>query len=185
MPDYEDIHRLKNGDIAGLETLIARYQVKAVRTAYFIIHDAQLAEDVVQDAFIRVYQRIRGFDESRPFEPYLMRSVINLALNTIHQRSQTVPLDSDKDERQLESLLSRAVSVESQVEFSQLRSDIQDALFTLSPHQRAVIVQRYYLEMSEKEMASAHNTATGTIKWWLHIARERLRALLSVYRREE
>lgn len=185
MPDYEDIHRLKNGDIAGLETLIARYQVKAVRTAYFIVHDAQLAEDIVQDAFIRIYQRIRGFDEGRPFEPYLMRSVINLALNAIQQRSQTVPLDSDRDDRQLESLLSRASSVESQVEFSQLKRDIQDALFKLSPRQRAVIVQRYYLDMSEKEMAATHDAAPGTIKWWLHTARARLRASLGAHRREE
>lgn len=179
------IRRLKHGDIGGLETLIMCFQVKALRTAFFIVHDRRLAEDIVQEAFIRVYQRIRGFDEGRPFEPYLMRTVINLALNKIYQRSQTIPLDSDNDERKLESLLSRAVSVESQVEFSQLRSDIQDALFILSPHQRAVIVQRYYLEMSEKEMATAHNAAQGTIKWWLHNARERLRALLSAYRRDE
>jgi len=185
MPDCEDIHRLKNGDIGGLETLIARYQVKAVRTAYFIVHDEQLAEDIVQDAFIRIYQRIRGFYESRPFEPYLMRTVINLALNAIQQRSQTIPLDSDGDEHHLESLLSRALSVESQVEFSQLRYEIQDALFKLPPRQRAVIVQRYYLDMSEKEMAAKHNSAPGTIKWWLHIARERLRASLGAHRREE
>jgi len=179
------IRRLKNNDIGGLETLITRYQVKAVRTAYFIVHDEQLAEDIVQDAFIRVYQRIRGFDESRPFEPYLMRAVINLALNTIHQRSQTVPLDSDGDEYHVESLLSRAASVESQVEFSQLKRDIRDALFKLPPRQRAVIVQRYYLDMSEKEMATAHNAAPGTIKWWLHTARARLRASLGAHRRKE
>jgi len=87
MLDTTAIRRLKNGDIGGLETLITRYQVKAVRTAFLIVHDEQLAEDIVQDAFIRIYQRIRGFDESRPFEPYLMRSVVNLALNTVRQQS--------------------------------------------------------------------------------------------------
>jgi RNA polymerase sigma-70 factor (ECF subfamily) len=179
------IRRLKNRDIGGLEILIASYQVKAVRTAYFIVHDAQLAEDIAQDAFIRVYQRIRGFDESRPFEPYLMRSVINLALNAIQQRSQSVPLDTDRDDRQIEGLLSRAASVESQVEVSQLKRDIQDALFKLSPRQRAVIVQRYYLDMSEKEMAATHDAAPGTVKWWLHTARARLRASLGAHRREE
>ncbi len=185
MPDCEDIHRLKNGDIGGLEPLIARYQVKAVRTAYFIVHDEQLAEDIVQDTFIRIYQRIRGFDETRLFEPYLMRSVINLALNAVEQRSQTVALDQDGDEHHLESLLSEASSVESQVEFSQLRIEIQEALFKLPPRQRAVIVQRYYLDMSEGEMATALDAARGTIKWWLHTARARLRSLLRVQRREE
>jgi DNA-directed RNA polymerase specialized sigma24 family protein len=54
----------------------------------------------------------------------------------------------------------------------------------LSPRQRAVIVQRYYLEMSEKEMAAESGTAVGTIKWLLNAARERLRTLL-VERSEE
>ncbi len=48
----------------------------------------------------------------------------------------------------------------------------------LSPRQRAVIVQRYYLEMSEKEMAAEAGVARGTIKWLLNAARERLRRLL-------
>jgi RNA polymerase sigma-70 factor (ECF subfamily) len=113
MPDTIAIRRLKKGDIGGLEILIDRYQVKAVRTAYFIVHDERLAEDIVQDAFIRVYQLIKGFDDSRPFEPYLMRSAINLALNVVEKRSRTVPLDIGGEEHHLEILLSKASSVES------------------------------------------------------------------------
>ena len=48
----------------------------------------------------------------------------------------------------------------------------------LSPRQRAVIVQRYFLEMSEKEMAKDAGSAVGTVKWMLNAARERLRGLL-------
>ena len=48
----------------------------------------------------------------------------------------------------------------------------------LSPRQRAVIVQRYYLEMDEKDMVQALNVAPGTVRWLLAAARERLRALL-------
>ena len=66
MLDTTAIRRLKNGDIGGLETLITRYQVTEVRTAFLIVHDEQLAEDIVQDAFIRIYQRIRGFIEWAP-----------------------------------------------------------------------------------------------------------------------
>jgi DNA-directed RNA polymerase specialized sigma24 family protein len=56
----------------------------------------------------------------------------------------------------------------------------------LSPRQRAVIVQRYFLEMNEKEMAIESNVAVGTIKWLLNAARERLRGLLdAAHRRSE
>lgn len=185
MPDSTAIRRLKDGDIGGLEVLIARYEVKAVRTAFFIVHDGQLAEDIAQEAFLRVYQRIRGFDETRPFEPYLMRSVINLALNAAEQRSRTISLDLDGDGECVERLLSQAASVESQVEFSQLKSELLEALSKLPPRQRAAIVQRYYLEMSEAEMASALEAAPGTVKWLLNAARTRLRTLLSSQRSAE
>jgi RNA polymerase sigma-70 factor, ECF subfamily len=185
MDDVEAMRRLKHGDIGGLETLIARYQVRAVRTAYLVTHDEPLAEDVVQDAFVRLFQRGRNFDESRPFEPYLMRSVINCALNAIEKNSRWVPVDGCQDSEALEaleSLLVRAASVEEQVEFAQLKDEISTALSCLPPRQRAVIVQRYYLEMSEKEMAETLDIAPGTIKWLLNKARTRLRRLLGSQR---
>ena len=52
MDETQAIQRLKNGDISGLEFLVARHQVKAVRTAYLITRDLGLAEDIVQDSFL-------------------------------------------------------------------------------------------------------------------------------------
>ncbi len=65
------------------------------------------------------------------------------------------------------------------MEFSQLKADILSALRKLSPRQRAVIVQRYYLGMSEKEMVHALDIAPGTVRWLLDEARKRLRGLLN------
>jgi len=75
--DNEAVRRMKGGDIGGLEILVRRYQVRAVRAAFLVTQDEPLAEDVVQDAFIHLHQRIHHFDDRRPLEPYLMRSVIN------------------------------------------------------------------------------------------------------------
>ena len=61
MDDLEAIRRLKNGDIGGLEILLARYQRKAVQTAYLILHDEQLAEDVAQDTFVQHLQTYPAF----------------------------------------------------------------------------------------------------------------------------
>lgn len=176
MDDLQAIRRLRHGDIGGLEVLMERYQVKAARAAFLITHDKALAQDVVQETFIRIYQRIRQFDESFPFEPYLMRSVINASLNAVRGNGRFISLDGDSNE--LEKLLDRAASVESQVEFNQLQHEILETLSKLSPRQRAVIVQRYYLQMSEKEIAEALGAAPGTVKWLLSTARERLRHLL-------
>jgi len=176
MDDTRAIRRLKHGDIGGLEILMEQYQVKAARAAFLITHDESVAQDVVQEMFIRICERIHQFDESRPFEPYLIRSVIHASLNAVRGSGKFTSLDDESGE--IENLLDRAASVESQVESTQLQHEILNALSKLSPRQRAVIVQRYYLEMSEQEMALALDAAPGTVKWLLNAARERLRHLL-------
>ncbi len=183
MDDSEAIDRIKNGEIGGLEILVGKYQVRAMRAAFLVTHDEALAEDIVQETFIRLYQRIRQFDESRPFKPYLMRSVVNAALNAMRRDGKSISLDADP--ALLETLLEEAASIETQVEFTQLSHEILHALSKLSPRQRAVIIQRYYLEMSEQEMAQALDAAPGTIKWLLHAARNRLRDLLGSERSAE
>jgi len=88
MEDLQAIRRLKRGDMGGLECLIVRYQGKALRTAFLITHNEPMAEDVVQDVFIRFYQRAKSFDEARPFEPYFLRSIVNAALNCIEREKK-------------------------------------------------------------------------------------------------
>ena len=185
MDELQAIFRLKSGDIGGLEYLISKYQRKAVRTAFLVTRDEPLAEDVVQDAFVHFYDRIHQFDESRPFEPYFMVSVTNKALNAALRENRILPMKEELDAVDLEPLLSRSLSVEGEVETSQLKKEILAVLARLSPRQRTVVVQRYYLEMSEKEMSEASQAAPGTIKWLLNAARGRLRILLGTERTEE
>ena len=175
---------MKHGDISGLECLIARYQAKALRTAFLITHNEPLAEDVVQDAFVRFYQRVKHFDEMRPFQPYFLRSVVNAALNCI-EREKKEQYFSEVDTSELEKLLEEAISVEEQVECNALKWQIMEVLSELPPRQRAVIVQRYYLEMSEQEMSETLDSPPGTVKWLLNAARSRLRSLLGSGRMAE
>ncbi len=170
------VQRLKHGDIGGLETIVGCYQMRAVRTAFLILQDEAAAQDVVQETFLRIYMHIRLFNENQPFEPYLLKSVVHAALNATRHAAKSLPLDGDLEE--IESLLDDADSLEAQVETNQLSQQILSALTELSPRQRAVIVQHYYLEMSEKEMSETLQTAPGTVKWLLHTARTRLRNML-------
>ena len=171
------IRRLKRGDIDGLETLVARYQVRAARTAFLILQDEAAAQDVVQDVFLKLYRDIRHFDETRPFEPYLLKSVVHAALNLARRDRKFTSLDGDP--ALAEHLLNGEGSPESITEARARADEILAALAQLSPRQRAVIVQRYYLEMSEKEMAESLNAAPGTVKWLLNAARARLRDILN------
>jgi len=179
MDEARAIERLKNGDIGGLEFLVREYQVKAVRTAYLITRDVGLAEDVVQESFLNVYRSIRTFDSTRPFEPWFMRSVVNASVKTMQRSEWQIEAgDEAESESLFAELAQRVESVESQVESIEIQNRIWDVMQKLSPRQRAVIVQRYFLGMSEKEMAEEAGTKAGTVKWMLNAARERLRGLL-------
>lgn len=183
--EKQAIQRLKRGDIGGLEFLVSRYQWKAVRAAYLITRDLALAEDVVQECFVQAYRAIHRFDAARPFEPWFMRSVVNAAVKIMQKSARQVPLSGtsqvgeDADESVFAELISTVESVEAQIESREVQDQIWNAMQKLSPRQRAVIVQRYFLEMSESEMAEESGTAIGTVKWMLNAARERLRGLLS------
>ncbi|MBN2007048.1 MAG: sigma-70 family RNA polymerase sigma factor [Anaerolineae bacterium] len=178
MDEQTAIQRLKQGDIGGLEFLVQRHQVKAVRTAYLITRNPALAEDVAQECFIQAYHAIGGFDANRPFAPWFFRSVVHAAIKAAQKAEKQVLVEPSVDATWFEGLLGQAESAEDGAETSAHQQEIWDALRQLSPRQRAVVVQRYYLDMSEKEMAMQSNVAPGTVKWLLNAARQRLRILL-------
>lgn len=173
MEDIQAIRRLQQGDISGLAWLVEHYQHRALRTAYLVLQDRAAAEDIVQAAFLRVFERIHQYDLQRPFAPWFLKIVINDALK-LHARSAS--------HTSLEHFADLPDTVfanpEAAAEQALCAEAIWAALADLSPGQRATIVERYYLDLSENEMAQLEGCATGTIKWRLSVARERLRSRL-------
>ena len=182
MDEQKAIRRLKSGDIGGLEILVNLYQVRAVRTAFLITRDAPLAEDAVQDAFLQIYRSIRHFDQNRPFAAWFMRSVVNAAVKIAQKSARQAPARLDSGDSWMEDLPADDLFPEEQVESSEFQRQVWEAMQNLSPRQRAAVVQRYFLDMSEKEIAAELGAAPGTVKWLLHAARVRLRELLRVER---
>ncbi len=182
MDESTAIEKLKQGDWSGLETLVRKHQAKALRLAYLITQDKELAEDVVAETFFHLASHLNHFDQRRPFEPYLMRSVANAALKAAQAQQRHLSLDGNP--AVVEAIFIQARSVESDVEALELAHQVNQALRRLSPRQRMAIIQRYYLEMNEVEMSQAMGVAPGTVKWLLNAARARLRALFDSEGRE-
>lgn len=188
MDEKQAIARIRRGDLTGLEGLVQTYQVKAVYTAYLILQDRQLAEDVAQAAFLRVAERIKQYDENLPFGPWFLRSVVNAALDTARRGNRWVSLDTGLESNAgdpVEWLTSSQPCPEDLVETRELRQSVRLALKKLTPEQRSAIVLRYFLEMDEAEMTSTLHRPPSTIKWWLHEAKRRLKDLLSPILRQE
>jgi RNA polymerase sigma-70 factor (ECF subfamily) len=175
------VARLKGGDIRGLQTLVRLYQSQAIRASYLISYDRALAEDVVQAAFLRAYEQIGRFDASRRFGPWFLRSVVNDTLNAVTRR-RTVSLDSAQEGVELPELtLAEEYGPEAQVEAAETREAVWAVMQKLSPHQRAAVVMRYYLDLSDAEIARRLDVPPGTVRRRLHDARQRLRQLLPAW----
>ena len=181
MEDQIAISLLKQGNLNGLEALVNRYQAKAVHTAYLITHDRAMAEDVAQAAFVKAAERIQQFDENRAFPPWFFRIVVNDALKLARRMKRNVSLDDlDEEASALAALLADpAPQPEQWLEQKQIRERILQAIQSLPPEQRAVVVMRYYLEMSEADMSAKMERPLSSIKWWLRDARKRLNELIA------
>ncbi len=178
MDEREAIDRLKKGDIGALETLVRRYHARAGRAAYLIVRDHTLAEDVAQGAFVRAYERIGGFDEGRPFGPWFMRIVVNEAVGAARGRGRVSSYDEGGADAPESWLADPAAGPHELAEEAERRERVWAAMAKLPPAQRAAIVQRYYLGMSEAEMGEDAGRPLGTIKSRLYAARRGLSRLL-------
>lgn len=176
--EQDAIKKMKRGDISGLALMVEKYQQRAFRTAVLIVRDAPLAEDVVQTSFINAYRKIEQFDSSKAFEPWFLKSVVNTALQILRKNQRISYIDNEEENSFVELVDEAIIAPQQAVEAEEQRELIRHALEQLSPEQRAVIVMRYYLDMSEAEMAESLSVPTGTIKWRLHEAKRRLRAFL-------
>lgn len=189
MEEYKAIAQLKQGDMGGLEILARTYYLQAVRAAYLIVQDNALAEDVVQNSFINLSSKINQFDESKPFRPWFMRSVINNSISACQQRKRLVSLDDDDvDSEKVQKFLKLSDdgrSLEDTYISAETRRVIWRALEQLNPQQRAAVVLRYYLDLSENELAGELLQSKSTIKWLLFTARRKLRQLLEPLRHND
>jgi RNA polymerase sigma-70 factor (sigma-E family) len=139
-----------------LSDLYRWYADDAVRLAYLITGDRGLAEDLVQDAFVRLAGRgihLRG--ASQPFEPYLRRTVVNLANSHFRRR---------KIERRYQERESSMLSTTSHDPDIPTREAAREALLQLPPRQRTALVLRFYVDLSEAQTAEVMGCRRGTVK---------------------
>lgn len=178
MDDEAAITRLREGDIDALEPLVRRYQQRAMRAAYLITRDQAQAEDIVQSAFLRAFERIHQLQSPAAFGAWLLRGVVNDATKAV-SRNRMTPIDGSEERSGDATLTDPGLSPDELLAGIETRDELWAALAALPGPQRAAIVARYYLDQSEAEFAGHANIPVGTVKWRLHAGRKRLRQLIS------
>jgi RNA polymerase sigma factor (sigma-70 family) len=173
LDDEELVERAQRGDTSAYEDLVRRYQALAHRTAYLITADAAEAEDVAQAGFIKAYRALHRFRAGAPFRPWLLTIVANEARNRRRAaaRRASLALRLSEDRPSVDA----APSPEASVLAREPAQDLLRAVNALRERDRVAIILRYFLDLSELEMAEMLGCSRGTVKSRLSRALERLR----------
>jgi RNA polymerase sigma-70 factor (sigma-E family) len=152
-----------------LEELYQRHAADAVRLAYLITSDRELARDIAQDAFVRVAGRFRHMRYPDAFDAYLRRTVVNLCLS--HFRHQRVEREYLMRETTAPERFAEPPALET-------RDELRRALRRLPTRQRAAIVLRYYEDLPEDQVAAAIRCSVTAARSLVSRGMETLRTIV-------
>jgi len=162
------------GDQAAFGELVLRYERRLIRVIGRFVRDADLAEDLAQETFLRVYERLDQFDPARRFGPWLFRIGVNLTLDFLRRRKRRVWgmhfTDSGRDRWP-----------DPEVADPRTKADLHQEVWTviekLPEKYRIVLILRDLESFSTSEIAAILNRREATIRWRLAEARNRFQEL--------
>ncbi len=173
------MRRLRQGDEEALAGIIARYSTQVTNLARRMLGDREAAEDVAQEAFLRVYQARDRFRPDSDFRVWLYRIVGNLCRNELRRRGRK-PVELAGDVADRAGALPHSESrPERAAESEALRAAIQDALQHLPENQRQAVLLRRYEGLSYAEIGQILGCSEGAVDGLLSRARSTLRKHLS------
>ena len=172
--EEELISLAKQGDSHAFSQLVRRHREGVVNVVYRMCGDANLADDAAQDAFIRAWQHLPGYRPRSPFRNWLYRIAINVARDTLRREREMVSLDSVP-------LANSEQGPEAAVVGKERGDRVRQAVLSLPPASRAVLVLREYEDLPYREIADTLGIPMGTVMSRLNYARNRLRESLAPY----
>ena len=174
-----------SGDPRAFGEIVSRYQVRLLNFVYRMIGDRERAEDLVQEAFLRVHRHLNRFDRTRKFSTWIYTIASNLAKNELRNRGRS-PLVAFEQARPRDVEDSRPVEFEDlanrpddMYEQRQLKSLVDQTVAKLSSHHREVFVLRELEGKSYEEIAEIMHCNLGTVKSRLNRARQSFAELIS------
>ncbi|MCA9859533.1 MAG: sigma-70 family RNA polymerase sigma factor [Thermomicrobiales bacterium] len=175
--DSELIALVTQGDQVALETLYERYSRAVYSFSLRIVGDAQVAEEILQEVFVRAWQQGGSFQSARgSLITWLLSITHNLSIDEVRRRNRRPQkADSAEPETILASLPDEGLEVEEEVWLSSLRESIQDALQQLPAAQREAIELAYFQGLTQREIADALGEPLGTIKTRMRLGMLKLR----------
>lgn len=169
--DEELVLAAAGGDLSAFEQLVVRHQESAFRTAYRFLGNSADAEDVAQEAFLKLFDAADRYRPAAGFRTYLYRIVTRLCIDLSRRNRlrRHHPLAESPDP---------LPSPEAAAACGERAQAVQEALGSLAPTQRIAVVLRYYENLSYREIAAAMETTEKGVERLLARARESLQKRL-------
>jgi len=170
--DAELIHAFIHGNEKALEILINRYKDKVYTSVYMLVKDKYLAEDIFQDAFLKMIKTIKDgrYAEQGKFLPWAIRVAHNLCMDHFRRSRQNIPV-TFPDGQEISDLFGAGDLAADGIEKRQVHESVRKLIEQLPEEQREVIVLRIYADLSFKEISDltgvSINTALGRMRYAL------------------
>jgi RNA polymerase sigma-70 factor (ECF subfamily) len=172
--DARLVEEVRHGDHSAFEVLVHRYENRLMSVLLRFVRDRELARDLAQETFLRVYERLDQFDPSRRFGPWLFRIGVNLALDYLRKRRRRVwPLlfsESRAEKGPDPAVVDPRTNLDLEQEVRRVLEDIPEKY-------RTVLVLRDLENFSSSEIAAILHRKEATIRWRLAEARMRFQEI--------
>jgi RNA polymerase sigma factor (sigma-70 family) len=180
-PDDVIISRILAGEERGYALLLRRYRDRVMTLALRMLGTTDDAEEAAQDAFIRAFRSLHGFEHRARFSTWLYRITYNVCVSRLsRRRHEERSLDADDGFDPVDE----DAAGDADVEMEELRQALADAIARLRPEYAGVITLFYMHEQSHEEITAITGLPLGTVKNRLHRARQELRQILRTQLRD-
>src|SRR4051812_6470819 len=167
------VERVRGGDDEAFAALVVRYERKLVRVLTRLVHDEELARDLAQETFWKVYSRLDRFDTARRFGPWLFRIGVNLGLDQLRRRE--APQAASIDHPQGDGTGAFDLPDPDPRIRAELAQEVQFILERIAVPYRTILVLRDLEGFSSAEVAAIVGRREATVRWRLAKARDAFR----------
>jgi len=180
------VKRAKSGDYQAFDLLVLKYQSRLISTAFKFVKDVQIAEDIVQDSFIKAFKALESFREDSSFYTWIYRIAVNTSKNfLVSKKRKSELLNSDlSEEASYEIEPVETYSPEDLLQATQLKKVITETIDQLGEDTRTALTLRELDGLSYEQIADVVNCPVGTVRSRIFRGREVIDEAISQYKQD-
>nr|WP_183597244.1 sigma-70 family RNA polymerase sigma factor [Paenibacillus phyllosphaerae] len=177
------MQRISQQDPVALEALYDRYEKPLYAYAYRFVGDAMLAEEIVQELFMRIWNRAHTFDGSQSkVSTWLFAILRNIAIDQLRNK-QNRTAKQTQDAETFAELIDDQVNLEEQAANNLMAAEVKNAVRELNEEQQHVLDLMYYQGLTQQEISEKRGIPLGTVKSRIRLALKHLRTRLVEFER--